>query len=62
LQSDVAINPGAEWMTDTGAGGKRLRLCFAHPSEQVIRDGVARLAEICHREFAVPVRAEREHR
>ncbi len=62
LQSGVAINPGAEWMTDAGAGQTRLRLCFAHPSEQVIREGIARLAEVCHREFAVPARSTREHR
>ena len=62
LQSGVAINPGAEWMTDAGAGRTRLRLCFAHPSEQVIREGVARLAEVCHREFAVPARGAKEHR
>ncbi len=62
LQSGVAINPGAEWMTDAGAGRKRIRLCFAHPSEQVIREGVASLAGICHREFAVPARHAKEHR
>ena len=62
LQSGVAINPGAEWMTDAGAGRTRLRLCFAHPSEQVIREGVARLADVCHREFAVPARGAKEHR
>ena len=62
LHSGVAINPGAEWMTDAGAGRTRLRLCFAHPSEQVIREGVARLAEVCHREFAMPARGAKEHR
>jgi 2-aminoadipate transaminase len=62
LQSGVAINPGAEWMTDTTAGQTRLRLCFAHPPEQIIREGVARLAEVCHREFAVPARSAKEHR
>ena len=62
LQSGVAINPGAEWMTDTSAGQTRLRLCFAHPTEHVIREGIARLAEVCHREFAVPARSAREHR
>ena len=62
LQSGVAINPGAEWMTDADAGQRRLRLCFAHPPEQVIRDGVARLAEVCHREFGVPTRSAKEHR
>jgi 2-aminoadipate transaminase len=62
LQSGVAINPGAEWMTDAQVGKTRLRLCFAHPTEQVIREGVARLAEVCHREFAVPARGAKEHR
>ncbi|MBI3529050.1 MAG: PLP-dependent aminotransferase family protein [Betaproteobacteria bacterium] len=62
LQSGVAINPGAEWMIDAGAGQTRLRLCFAHPSEQGIREGVARLAEVCHREFAVPARSAKAHR
>ena len=60
LQSGVAINPGAEWMTD--GGQQRIRLCFAHPSEQVIREGVARLAGVCHREFSVPVRNDKAHR
>ena len=62
LQSGVAINPGAEWMTDAEEGKLRLRLCFAHPSEQVIREGVAKLADVCHREFAVPARGAKEHR
>lgn len=62
LQSGVAINPGAEWMTDALAGQTRLRLCFAHPREQVIREGVARLAEVCHHEFAVPARSAKGHR
>lgn len=53
----VAINPGAEWSADPAAGRNRLRLCFAYPSEQVIREGVAKLADICHREFGVPVRS-----
>jgi 2-aminoadipate transaminase len=62
LQADVAINPGAEWMTDAQAGRRRMRVCFAHASEDVLREGTARLAEICHREFGVPTRAERTHR
>lgn len=52
----VAINPGVEWATDPDYGRSRLRLCFANPSETTIREGVAKLADICHREFGVPVR------
>ena len=52
----VSINPGAEWSVDAEHGRTRLRLCFANPTEQAIRDGVAKLAEICNREFGVPTR------
>jgi 2-aminoadipate transaminase len=52
----VSINPGAEWSVDAEHGRTRLRLCFANPTEQTIREGVAKLAEICHREFGVPTR------
>jgi 2-aminoadipate transaminase len=54
LQAGIAVNPGAEWMTDAQAGRSRIRMCFAHPSEQVIREGVAQLAQVCRREFGVP--------
>jgi 2-aminoadipate transaminase len=49
-------------MTDPVAGRRRLRLCFAHPTEQAIRQGVARLAEVCQREFGVPPREAKVHR
>jgi 2-aminoadipate transaminase len=62
LQAGVAVNPGAEWMTDPVAGKQRIRICFAHPPEQVIREGIGRLAEVCHREFGVPARTENTHR
>ncbi len=61
-RSGVTINPGAEWMTDAVGGRRHLRLCFAHPTEDVIREGVAQLAEICHREFGVPKRDPGVHR
>jgi 2-aminoadipate transaminase len=57
LASGVAINPGPEWSTDKAHGRSRLRLCFASPSRQAIREGVAVLAEVCRREFGVPVRS-----
>lgn len=61
-RAGVAINPGAEWMTDAETGKTRLRLCFAYPSHETIRKGIVRLAEICHREFGVPKRAANPHR
>jgi 2-aminoadipate transaminase len=58
----VAINPGVEWSTDADYGRARLRLCFANPNEATIRAGVARLADICHREFGVPKRSSNVER
>ncbi len=52
----IAINPGAEWTVDGMSNRCRMRLCFGHPTETEIRDGIARLATICHREFGVPAR------
>jgi 2-aminoadipate transaminase len=56
LAAGVAINPGPEWSTDKAYAGSRLRLCFASPSHQEIREGVAMLAEVCRNEFGVPAR------
>jgi 2-aminoadipate transaminase len=56
LAGGIAINPGPDWTTDKTHGRSRLRLCFAHPSHQAIREGVAALAEVCRREFGVPAR------
>jgi 2-aminoadipate transaminase len=56
LKRGVAINPGPEWSTDAKHSGARLRLCFASPTHQQIREGVAILAEVCAEEFGVPTR------
>jgi 2-aminoadipate transaminase len=57
LAAGVAINPGVEWSTNKAHGKSRMRLCFAHPSHEAIRNGVAALAEVCRREFGVPNRS-----
>jgi 2-aminoadipate transaminase len=56
LAAGVSINPGPEWSTSKAHSGNRLRLCFASPSHQQIREGIAVLADVCRREFGVPVR------
>jgi 2-aminoadipate transaminase len=56
LAAGVSINPGPEWSTDKAYAGSRLRLCFASPTHQQIRDGIATLAEVCRKEFGVPTR------
>jgi 2-aminoadipate transaminase len=57
LNEGVAINPGNEWSTDKAHSHSRLRLCFASPTHQQIREGVAILADVCRREFGVPTRS-----
>src|ERR1700681_3912105 len=56
LAAGVSINPGPEWSTDKAHAGSRLRLCFASPSHEQIREGVAVLAEVCRKQFGVPAR------
>jgi 2-aminoadipate transaminase len=56
LAAGVAINPGAEWSTDAAYGKSRMRLCFASPTPDEIRRGVAVLAEVCRKEFGIPAR------
>jgi 2-aminoadipate transaminase len=57
LAAGVAINPGPEWSTDKSFSKSRLRLCFASPSHDEIRKGVAVLADVCRKEFGVPERS-----
>ena len=52
----IALNPGPEWSTDQKPASSKLRLCFGHPSQETIEEGVSKLAEICNREFGVPLR------
>lgn len=57
LKEGVAINPGPEWSTDKARSQSRIRICFASPTHQEIRDGIKVLAEVCRREFGVPARS-----
>jgi 2-aminoadipate transaminase len=56
LAAGVAINPGPEWSVNKAHSKSRMRLCFASPTHDEIRKGIATLAEVCHREFGVPTR------
>jgi hypothetical protein len=62
-ESDAVCTPArrrhqsrAEWSTDQSYGKSRTRLCFANPSHEAIRAGVAARAKVCRREFGVPAR------
>ena len=50
----IALNPGVEWSRAAQRNRRQMRLCFANPSQQAIRDGVAALAEVCRTEFGIP--------
>ena len=55
-KASIAFNPGPEWAIDKQWGRPRLRICFANPTEEVLRKGVAALAQVCHKEMGVPER------
>ena len=57
LAAGVSLNPGPEWSTDKDYARSRLRLCFANPDPETIKKGVEVLAEVCRREFGVPLRS-----
>ncbi len=53
----IVFNAGPEWACDAEAAKSHLRLCFALPSKQQIRDGVAALARVCREQTGVPTRS-----
>jgi 2-aminoadipate transaminase len=57
LKAGVAINPGPEWSVDKAHSKSWMRLCFASPTIDEIRAGVAVLADVCRNEFGVPTRS-----
>lgn len=56
IAAGVAINPGPDWSTNEAYSRCRMRLCFASPTHEAIREGIAALAEVCRRDFGVPAR------
>ncbi len=57
LAAGVAFNPGPDWSVDPAAARHSLRLCFGYPRPAEIEAGIARLAEVCHRETGIPERS-----
>src|SRR5205085_10929150 len=53
-KAGVVFNPGPEWSCSADASKSHLRLCFALPSKEAIREGVAALARICFEETGIP--------
>jgi 2-aminoadipate transaminase len=53
----IVFNPGPEWAVSADNSRNCLRLCFAMPSKQTIRDGVAELARVCYEQTGIPIRS-----
>ena len=56
-KAGVAFNPGPEWSCNPNETKSHLRLCFALPSKEVIRAGVAEFARVCFEETGIPERS-----
>jgi 2-aminoadipate transaminase len=56
-KAGVVFNAGPEWAADSAKAKSYLRLCFASPTHQQIRDGVAAFAQVCYEETGIPVRS-----
>ena len=56
-KAGIAFNPGPEWSCNPATSKSHLRLCFALPSKDMIRNGVADFARVCFEETGVPERS-----
>jgi len=53
-KAGVVFNPGPEWSCNSVTSKSHLRLCFALPSKEMIREGVAAFARVCYEETGIP--------
>jgi 2-aminoadipate transaminase len=53
----IAFNPGPEWAVDPESASSQLRLCFALPSKDEIREGVAAFAKVCFEQTGIPAQS-----
>ena len=56
-EAGIAFNPGPDWAVSPHNSSNCLRLCFAMPSKQTIREGVAELARVCYEQTGIPQRS-----
>lgn len=50
----IVFNAGPDWAVSADRSSSHLRLCFAMPSKEVIRKGVAALAKVCWEQTGIP--------
>ena len=53
----IIFNEGPAWAVSPDNASSHLRLCFAMPDKQTIRDGVAGFAQVCYEETGIPIRS-----
>jgi len=53
-KAGIAFNPGPDWACQPEAATSHMRLCFALPSKNEIREGVAALARVCFEQTGIP--------
>jgi 2-aminoadipate transaminase len=56
-EAGIIFNEGPAWAVSPHNSANHLRLCFAMPSKQVIRDGVAAFAQVCYEQTGIPLRS-----
>ncbi len=56
-EAGIVFNEGPAWAVSADNSTSHLRLCFAMPDKQTIRDGVAALAKVCYEQTGIPVRS-----
>jgi len=54
LAEGVAFNAGPDWAADPDAARNYLRLCFALASDDLIEEGIAKLAQVFRQETGLP--------
>lgn len=50
----IVFNEGPAWAVSPDNSSSHLRLCFAMPSKEVIREGVAAFAKVCYEQTGMP--------
>jgi 2-aminoadipate transaminase len=53
----IVFNPGPDWACRPEAATSHMRLCFALPSKNEIRDGIAALARVCFEQTGIPAQS-----
>lgn len=56
-EAGLVFNPGPEWSCTPERARNYMRLCFALPSKEQIREGVATLARVCYEQTGIPAQS-----